>query len=168
MVSPMLYGLCDSMQPAIGYNWGAKAFDRVKALAKCVFTASAVVSLVAVAFNMIFAPFLVSIFVDSADTALRELSVHALRVYSVKFFFWWFGFSALGFFNAIEKPRNATILTLSNVIVFPLLMVGMLWPLGLDGLWLNQAATYIPVAILSFVMLRKTQKEIGRMKKEQE
>ncbi|MBQ2791733.1 MAG: hypothetical protein IJE98_01275, partial [Oscillospiraceae bacterium] len=85
----------------------------------------------------------------------------------VKYLFWWFGFAALGFYNAIEKPKNATILTLSNVIVFPLLMVALLWPLQLDGLWLNQAATYIPVNIIAFVMLRKTQKEIGKMKKEQ-
>lgn len=167
LIGPMLYGLSDSVQPAIGYNWGAKDYGRVKALAKCVFTASAVVSLAAMAINMLFAPQLVGMFVDSGETALRELSVHAMRVFSVKYLFWWFGFAALGFYNAIEKPKNATILTLSNVIVFPLLMVALLWPLQLDGLWLNQAATYIPVNIIAFVMLRKTQKEIGKMKKEQ-
>ena len=41
LVQPMLYGICDSMQPAIGYNWGAESYKRVKALAKCVFTATA-------------------------------------------------------------------------------------------------------------------------------
>ena len=29
LVQPFLYGLCDSMQPAIGFNWGAKAYKRV-------------------------------------------------------------------------------------------------------------------------------------------
>ncbi|MBR3979005.1 MAG: hypothetical protein IKJ94_05230 [Oscillospiraceae bacterium] len=45
--------------------------------------------------------------------------------------------------------------------MFPLIMVAVLWSLGLDGLWLNQAATYIPVGIIAFVMLRKTQKELA-------
>ena len=40
-------------------------------------------------------------------------------------------------------------------------MVVLLWPLGLDGLWLNQAATYIPVGIIAFGMLRKTQKALA-------
>ena len=89
-----------------------------------------------------------------------------MRVFSVKYLFWWFGFAALGFYNAIEKPKNATILTLSNVIVFPLLMVALLWPLQLDGLWLNQAATYVPVGIIAFVMLRNTQNDLaGQIKK---
>ena len=69
--------------------------------------------------------------------------------------------AALSFFNAIQKPKNAAILTLSTAIVFPLVMVLLLWPLGLDGLWLNQAATYIPVGIIAFVMLRKTQKTLA-------
>ena len=50
---------------------------------------------------------------------------------------------------------------LSTAIVFPLIMVGVLWPLGLDGLWLNQAATYVPVGIIAFCMLRKTQKQLA-------
>ena len=28
IIQPMIYGICDSLQPAIGYNWGAKRFDR--------------------------------------------------------------------------------------------------------------------------------------------
>jgi len=102
-----------------------------------------------------------SIFVDSKDTQLLDMASRALWLFSLKFFFWWFSFTALGFYNAIQKPKNAAILTLSTALVFPLIMVAVLWSLGLDGLWLNQAATYIPVGIIAFVMLRKTQKELA-------
>jgi len=161
LVQPVLYGLCDSMQPAIGYNWGAASYKRVRTLAKCVFTATAIVSAFAFALMFSIPRQLASIFVDSSETALLEMSAHALRLFSVEFFFWWFGFTAQSFFNAIQKPKNAAILTVSTAIVFPLLMVALLWPLGLDGLWLNQAATYIPVGIIAFVMLRRTQKELA-------
>lgn len=161
LVQPMLYGICDSMQPAIGYNWGAESYKRVKSLAKCVFTATAVVSLFAVVLMFGFPRQIVSVFVDGTDTALIELSSRALKLFSIEFFFWWFVYSAQSFYNAIQKPGNAAILTLSTSIVFPLIMVGVLWPLGLDGLWLNQAATYIPVGIMAFFMLRKTQKTLS-------
>ena len=161
LVQPMLYGLCDSMQPAIGYNWGAASYKRVKTLVKCVFTSTAVVSAFAFALMFSFPRQLASIFVDSSETALLDLSAHALRLFSVEFFFWWFSFASQSFYNAIQKPRNAAILTLSTAIVLPLLMVMVLWPLGLDGLWLNQAATYVPVGIIAFFMLRKTQKSLA-------
>lgn len=161
LVQPMLYGLCDSMQPAIGYNWGAESYKRVKSLAKCVFTATAVVSGFAIILMCGFPRQIASIFVDGGDTELLDLASHALRLFSVEFFFWWFGYATQSFYNAIQKPRNAAILTLSTAIVFPPIMVAGLWPLGLDGLWLNQAATYIPVGIIAFFMLRRTQKSLA-------
>jgi len=161
LVQPALYGLCDSMQPAIGYNWGAASFQRVKVLTKYVFGATAIVSAIAFALMFSIPRQLASIFVDSSETALLDMSAHALRLFSVEFFFWWFGFAAQSFFNAIQKPKNAAILTVSTAIVFPLVMVILLWPLGLDGLWLNQAATYVPVGIIAFFMLRKTQKALA-------
>lgn len=161
LVQPFLYGLCDSMQPAIGFNWGAQAYSRVKSLVKCVFTSTAVVSAIAVIVMFSFPRQVAAVFVDKDDAALLDLSAHALRLFSIKFFFWWFGYVAQSFYNAIKNPKNASILTLSTAIIFPLVMVVLLWPLGLDGLWLNQAASYIPVAIIAFIMLRKTQKSLA-------
>ena len=161
LVQPFLYGLCDSMQPSIGFNWGAKAYNRVKSLVKCVFTSTAIVSAIAVTLMFSFPRQIASIFVDSSDTALLDVSAHALRLFSVEFLFWWFEYASQSFFNAIEQPKKATILTLTTAIIFPVIMVVVLWPLGLDGLWLNQAATYVPVGIIAFVMLRKTQKSLA-------
>ena len=161
LVQPLLYGLCDSMQPAIGYNWGAESYKRVKALAKCVFTATAMVSAFAIVLMQVFPQQIVSVFVDKDEIELLEMATHALKLFSIEFLFWWFGFASQSFYNAIQKPRNAAILTISTAIVFPLIMVAVLWPLGLNGLWLNQAATYIPVGIIAFFMLRKTQKALA-------
>ena len=160
LVQPVLYGLCDSLQPAIGYNWGAQAYDRVKTLVKCVFGATAAASVLAIAVMFGFSRQIASIFVAGSETELLDLSAHALKLFSMKFFFWWFGFAATSFYNAIQKPQNAALLTLATALVFPLLMVVLLWPLGLDGLWLNQAASYVPVGILALLMLCRTRKEL--------
>lgn len=126
------------------------------------FTSTAVVSAGAVILMFFFPKQIASVFVNSKDIALLELSAHALRLFSIEFLFWWFGYASQSFYNAIEKPKNATIITLSTAIIFPLIMVAVLWPLGLDGLWLNQAASYVPVAIIAFIMLRRTQKELAK------
>lgn len=159
-VQPMLYGFCDSMQPAIGYNWGAESYKRVKSLTKCVFVSCALVSILAFGVMCSFPWMTASVFVDRGETELLKLAAHAVRLSSVKYLLWWFCFVTQSVYNAIQKPRNAAVLTLSTAIVFPLIMAVVLWPLGLDGLWLNQAATYIPVGILAFTMLRKTQKSL--------
>lgn len=161
LAQPLLYGICDSLQPAIGYNWGAKSFKRVKVLAQCVYVSTAVISLVTLGVMVLFPRPLAAIFVDGADTALLELAAHALPLFSLKLLLWWFGYASQSFYNAVEKPTNAAILTLSTAIVFPLVMVALLWPLGLDGLWLNQAATCVPVGAIALWMLRKTQKELA-------
>lgn len=33
-IQPLMYGTCDSLQPAVGYNWGAQNFSRVRAIEK--------------------------------------------------------------------------------------------------------------------------------------
>ena len=48
-IQPLMYGMCDSLQPAVGYNWGAGKFSRVRAIEKCCFIAAAVISLGSVA-----------------------------------------------------------------------------------------------------------------------
>lgn len=125
------------------------------------FTSTAVVSAFAVVLMFFFPRQIASVFVNNSETELLNLSTHALRLFSLEFFFWWFGYASQSFYNAIENPKNATIITLSTAIVFPLIMVAVLWPLGLDGLWLNQATTYVPVCVIAVIMLRKTQKSLA-------
>ncbi len=160
MIQPLLYGMSDSLQPAIGYNWGAKSFVRVKSIAKCVFIASALVSLVATAIMFFFSEPIAKMFIDAADTELLTMSSSALKLFCLAFLIRWFSFVVQGFYTAIEKPLPASILSVTNAMVFPVLMIVVLWPLGLNGMWLNMTGTSVLVAILAFVMLRKTQKNI--------
>lgn len=44
-VHPLLYGMCDSLQPAVGFNWGARNIQRVKAIEKRCYTAAIILAL---------------------------------------------------------------------------------------------------------------------------
>ena len=160
ILQPLLYGLCDSLQPAIGFNWGARSYGRVKSIARCTFTASAVVCILGASLMMIFPGALVSVFVDSGDTELLALTTRALRIFCVAYTVRWFGFAAQSFYSAIEKPLPASILSVSSAMVFPILLVFALYPIGLDGIWGNTVFTSLLVSILAFFMLWRTGKKI--------
>ncbi len=160
LIQPMLYGMSDSVQPAIGYNWGARSLDRVRDIAKCSFVACGVVSLIGTAVMFFFPGPIVSLFVKPEDTALLEMSTSAMRIFCTAYLVRWFGFAVQGFYSAIEKPLPASILSVASAMVLPILFVFALSPLGLDGLWLNLAATSLIVTLMAVVMLRISQRRM--------
>ncbi len=162
IVEPMLYGMSDSVQPAVGYNWGAKMLNRVRDITKCSFFACGVVSVVGAAAMLVFSRRVVGLFVKAQDVELFEMSVHAMKFFCISYVFRWLGFAVQGFYSAIEKPLPASILSLCSAMVFPVLFVFVLYPMGLDGLWLNMAATSLAVMIMAVIMLRCSQKRIAK------
>ncbi len=162
VIEPMLYGLCDSIQPAVGYNWGAKRPDRVRDITKCSLTVCALVSVLCTAVMLFFPHLFVALFVDPADTALVELSTHALRLFGTAFLIGWFSFAVQGFFAAIEKPLPATVLSVAKALVFPVIFIYVLelFGLGLDGLWLNYTFTSLCTAVLAILLVLRAQKRI--------
>ncbi len=165
IVEPMLYGVSDAVQPAIGYNWGAKSLPRVKAISKCAFFFCGLISLLFTALMVCFPSLLVGVFVDKNDVALRELATHALRLFGTAFLFSWFGFVVQGFLGAIEKPLPATVISVARAMVVPVSLIYALRFMGLDGLWLNYAGTALITSIMALVILVIMQKKIGRSMK---
>ncbi len=159
IIEPMLYGMSDSVQPAIGYNWGAGMLKRVRDIAKYAFFATGVVSVIGTAVMFFFARPIVCLFVDAVDIALINMSVGAMKIFCFSFLFRWFGFAVQGFYSAIERPLPASALSVGSAMVFPILFIILLDPLGLDGLWLNMPATSLSVMIMAFVMMIITQKK---------
>ncbi len=152
-VQPLLYGMCDSLQPAVGYNWGAGEYGRVKAIEKRCFLASAILSVAAAAVIFLFPKPLAGLFMQDADAAFYEMAVPALMLFSLTYITRWISFATQSLMSAIEKPIQASMISLSTALVFPLLFIAVLWPMGLNGLWLNLPATALLAALLSLGIL---------------
>ncbi len=161
-VQPLLYGMCDSLQPAVGYNWGAQKYTRVRAIEKCCFTASGIVSLLAVLVIALFPGQITRLFVADAGPDILSVSVGALQLFSLTYLTRWFSFATQSYMLAIEKPLPASLISVSTAFVFPLILIGVLWPLGLTGLWLNFAGTAVLAAMLSAVILVKIRPQISQ------
>lgn len=73
-VQPLLYGICDSLQPAVSYNLGAGNKKRIQAIEKCCYTASGVVSLLSAAVLFFFPDVITRMFVSSPDAVFLEMA----------------------------------------------------------------------------------------------
>ena len=152
-VLPLLYGMCDSLQPAVGYNWGAGDRHRVKAIEKCCYTAALVLSVTSAAVIMIFPKPIAGLFISGGQTALLDAAAPALMLFGLTYITRWFSFATQSFMAAIEKPGAASAISVATALIFPLIFIGVLWPLDLTGLWLNMPATSLAAGALSLIIL---------------
>ena len=161
-IQPLLYGMCDSLQPAVGYNWGARAFSRVRAIEKCCFTASAVVSLGSTVLVALIPGLITRLFVSDPAPEVMEMSVTALRIFALTYITRWFSFATQSYMLAIEKALPASLISVSTALVFPVLLIAALYPLGLTGIWMNFPLTSVLAGVMSIVILKKLRAGLNR------
>lgn len=164
LVQPLIYGLCDSLQPAVGCNYGAGRNDRVKTIERYCFTSSAIISLTAAVIVFIFPSQIALLFMDGEGSQYLGMATVALRIFSMGFLLRWFSFATQSFTVAIGKPKAASILSVSTALVFPMALIAVLYPLGLTGVWINIPLTHLLAALLSAFILKKMLKELNENK----
>lgn len=129
-----ILGISQGAQPLIGFNYGARQFDRVKeTLQKAIYAASGV-SVAGYLAIQIWPTQLAGMF--TPDAALVELTASAMRVYFSLIFIMGFQIICANYFQAVGKAVQATILSLSRqvLLLIPLLLIlPRFW--GIDGVW---------------------------------
>ena len=163
---PLLYGIADSLSPALGYNWGAENYGRVKKIAKCAYVGTAVIGLVSTSILFFFPDVIASWFVKAEEIRLLEISTRAIRLFCFAYLFRWIGVTTQSYFSAIGKPLEATVLSVSVAFVFPTLLLGALWSFSLDGIWFNFVGVNALAAIVSAVLLMRLKGEIRKKEAE--
>jgi Na+-driven multidrug efflux pump len=141
MVSNMpIYGINQGTQPVVGFNYGAKRFDRVK---QALVTGISFASLLTI-FGFVVAMALpgpvLGLFInaESADRPqLIAIGIHAMRISFLMSPLLGFQAVSAGYFQAVGKPREATFLMLSRQVFLLIPLVYFLPKyFGLDGVWM--------------------------------
>ena len=158
-IQPLLYGMCDSLQPAVGFNWGAGQFRRVAAIERCCYTASGLLSLTAAAVLFLFPGEVGQLFVGASGSELLTMAEGALRLFALTYLTRWFSFATQSYMLAVEKSLAAAAISVSTALLFPVILLGLLWPFGLTGIWLNFAVTSLLAGILAGAILARFQKK---------
>jgi putative MATE family efflux protein len=134
MFMPVI-GISQAAQPIIGFNYGARQFDRVKATLKLASFWATVIVGSGYIFTRIWPENLIALF-SRGDVQLIELGSHAMQRLFLVLPVIGFQIVGAGYFQAVGKPVQATLLSLSRqVLLFiPLLLIlPRFW--GLEGIW---------------------------------
>ena len=159
-----MYGIFDSLQPAIGYNWGAQRKDRVRRIALYCTLAIAIMCLAFTLLLVIFPGETFSLFLE-AGADVVDMAVHAVTIMALTYVTRWIGYAVQSFSSAIGFNREATLLSLCNALVFPLLMMAILQSLELEGIWyVTPSAAVLTAFVAALVWILRLRKAVRNRK----
>lgn len=150
VVNSIVYGLVDSMQPAISYCYGCNLLKRVQALERRVLSVAAIISIGTLALMRFGGGGLVTLFVQQDDTVLLEMSLHAMKLFSLSYLVSWIDACYSSYLTALDRPGRSLAVSLCGTLIFPLLSLCILAPIwGLDGVWCMPLVAGVASAIVS-------------------
>ena len=159
LVASMLFGMVDSMQPAISYCKGAGLYKRVWTLEKYVLTAAAILSVAVCLVLRYCGTFVVPFFVKPGETELLTLSIHTMRLYALSYLVNWIDGCLSGFLTALGQAGRSFVVSIMGTLVLPLAGLAVLVPsMGLDGVCLTPLLSGTASAVLAIVLVMTMRK----------
>lgn len=160
----VVMGLTQGMQPIVGYNYGARKYDRV--MRTLWMTVGWAVATTTFGFLVceVFPYQVVRMFVSEDGTGdattLIEASARGLRLLVMMLPIVGFNIVAGNFFQHIGKPKRAIILSVSRQLLFIVPLLFVLPPIfDVDGVWyaipIADFASTVLAAVLLWLQLRK-------------
>ena len=144
--------------PIIGYHYGANNKEELKNLLNKSIKLLGVVAIVMTFLAEVLAKPLASIFV-SYDKELLEMTINAIRLYSLSYIINWFNIFASSFFTALNNGFISALISFVRTLVFQIaciLILPAIWQL--NGIWLSVVVAEVLsifVSIICFIKNRK-------------
>lgn len=148
----VVVGLCQGMQPIIGYNYGAGNLTRLKGTYYLAVKWATAVTATGCAAGLLVPGAIANAF--ASDAMLIATASHAFRIALVSF--WMVGFQIVTttFFQSIGKVGKSIFLSLARQVIFliPLLLV-LTDSFGLDGVWLSFPISDVLATLVSLALI---------------
>lgn len=159
------FGINQGMQPIVGFNYGAKQYDRAKKTlllsliaSTCIFVLGAIIINVA-------PEALVGMF--NSDPQLMDITINGLKKYTVSLPILGIGVIGTNYIQSIGKAKVAIILSLLRqcILLIPLMIILPKY-LGLNGVWFSQPlADTTTIIITAFVLIKEVRSYASSSKK---
>lgn len=104
--------------------------------------------------------FITQFFVPDGDSGLLTLAAAAVPIFAVAYLARWVSLATESYMTAVGKYLQASVISVVTAFAAPALILIVLFPLGLDGLWLNYPLTAIVCAVLSVVIIKRFSKDL--------
>lgn len=159
-------GLNQGMQPIVGYNYGAKQYDRVIRTLKMTILCAVCVTTTGFLMSHILPRQIAMLFVGNGGDADRivDAAAYGLRIVLTAFPIVGFQIVTSNFFQYIGKPRKAIMLSMTRQMLFlvPLLII-LPQHFGVLGVWsampIADGMASILAAVLLYSQIRKLRRD---------
>ena len=158
IIGMLVFGMADSLQPAISYCYGAGLMNKVKAIFHRIIVGAIVLSAASLLFMMFAGQYVAPLFVKPGDTELLSVSIIGMKLFSLSYLTGWVDMCFSSYFTALERPARSMLTSFFGTLVFPIGALLALTPLlELNGVWLSALVSCTASAIFT-VMLYLTMK----------
>lgn len=148
----IVMGFTQGMQPIAGYNYGAKAYDRVTKVLKITIALATGVTTLAFVIGEFCPEVVARIF--TSDEQMVEMAAVGMRYNCLLFPIVGFQMVAGNFFQSIAQPGKSIFLSLSRQLLFlvPFIIIfPHFW--GINGVWASLPASDLVSSVISACLL---------------
>lgn len=157
-----LFGINQGIQPIIGYNYGARSYDRLKEAYVFGTKFATVIALIVFAGIMLFPEKISLLFLKSdADPQIFKYLVPALRKSMYASPVLGIAITGTSFFSAVRRPRIAMLTSLLRqlLILVPLIYIMPMF-FEIEGIWWAYCVSDLTSFVIVFYYLIKVFKEV--------
>ena len=157
-----LFGIVQGMQPIVGYNYGAKKFERVKETVRLSIIATTIFATISTLFGELFPGHIMRLFND--DPELIKNGIYALRLVIAMVPIIGVQIIGAALYQSLGKAVPALLLTLSRQVLFfiPLVLIlPRIYGLGLMGIWISFPLADILSTGITVVLIKKEMNTMG-------
>ena len=160
IIGMLVFGMADSLQPAISYCYGAGLMSKVKAIFRRIILGAIVLSAASLLFMMFAGQYVAPLFVKPEDTELLSVSIIGMKLFSLSYLTGWVDMCFSSYFTALERPARSMLTSFFGTLVFPIGALFALTPfLELNGVWLSALASCTLSAIFTVVLYLTMKKQ---------
>lgn len=161
-----IFGLNQGSQPIIGFNYGAKQYDRVKQTLKLAIYAATVVCIVCFVSTQFLTVYLIKIF--NRDPELIAVTASGMRIFLSMIPLIGFQIISSNYFQAVGKAPKAMFLSLLRqvIVLMPMLLI-MPRFFGLTGVWISGPIADFTASVVTAIMIINEMRHLDDSHQEQ-
>lgn len=167
IVTSIILGIGIGSQPILGYNYGAKRYDRVRKTYMTSVLAASVFSVAGLLILQIFTQSVVNLF-GSESALYNEFAIKSFKIFVSGMFLVGFQIVSSIYFQAVGKPLKSAFLSLSRqaFLLAPLVVI-MPIMFGIEGILYAGPLADIVSAAITAVFITKEIKNLNKMQQEE-
>lgn len=160
-----IFGINQGCQPIIGFNYGAKKYERAKEAFKYATIAACVICIIGFVSIQCFPTQIISLF--NSDPELTTLAIKGIRIYLLMMPVVGINIVATSYYQSIGKAKISMFVSLLRQVIL-LIPFTIILPkfIGLDGVWAAGACADSLSVIITLILLKKEFKQLDKMQLE--